>query len=267
MGEHEQVRCAQVVFLQVQMTDAGRDTKLHPVCAPWLGDKGRGFTHVFGVDFPSGLARFKDHFTSLKQHLEGKDFGGIAPPTPAQLAANANHVNVPRPHPGQGAGGGAGAAATIEVEKSREAFDMRRQELLSLIRGHVINEGIKTAIDALVEKHNTNAADQPVLSVQAPPAAGGMPLYPVGHPLAGQPLTAADLSKYQRFGNSLGRHAWGLLIEEGTYATSGLRAEILDDTWQNLNFSHVPFGERSIRDLHHNSDRSVKSWIWAMIHP
>ena len=98
-GERQDL-CAQVVFMQVNMADAGRDTKLFPVCAPWLGDKGRGFTHVFAIDFPTGLARFKDHYSSLKQHLEGKDFGGISPPTPAQLAANPNHVNAPRAHPG-----------------------------------------------------------------------------------------------------------------------------------------------------------------------
>ena len=104
LGEREDL-CAQALSVQVKMADAGRDTKLFPVCAPWSGDKGRGFTHVFAVEFPAGLARIKDHYSSLKQHLEGKDFGGISPPTPAQLAANPNHVNDPRPHPGAGGGG------------------------------------------------------------------------------------------------------------------------------------------------------------------
>ena len=228
------------------MADAGRDTKLFPVCAPWSGDKGRGFTHVFAVEFPAGLARIKDHYSSLKQHLEGKDFGGISPPTPAQLAANPNHVNDPRPHPG--AGGGA-AAAVLEVAKSEEAFELRRDELLSLIRSHVINQGIKSAIDTMVAKHTNNAPDQPVLEVQAAPAAGGVPLYAAGHPNAGNALSPADLRSYQLYGNSLGRHAWGLLVTEGTYVTSGLRAEQLDDVWTGLLLSHVPFSERTIRDL------------------
>ena len=37
-GERQDL-CAQVMSLQVKMGDAGRDTKLHPVCAPWKGDK------------------------------------------------------------------------------------------------------------------------------------------------------------------------------------------------------------------------------------
>ena len=40
--------------LQVKMGDAGRDTKLHPVCTPWKGDKGRSFTNVFVPEFESG---------------------------------------------------------------------------------------------------------------------------------------------------------------------------------------------------------------------
>ena len=103
--------------------DAGRDTKLFPVCAPWLGDKGRGFTQTFAVEFEHGLARNKDDFASLKQHLTGKDQGGISPPTVAQLAANPFHVNAPRAHP-------AGARAA----PSLQAFELRCDELLSLVR-------------------------------------------------------------------------------------------------------------------------------------
>ena len=40
--------------------DAGRDTKLFPICSPWLGDRGRGFTQPFAVEFELGLSRNKD---------------------------------------------------------------------------------------------------------------------------------------------------------------------------------------------------------------
>ena len=92
----------------------GRDTKLFPVCAPWMGDRGRGFTHTFAVEFEHGLARYKDDFASLKQHLGGKDQGGISPPTPAQLTADSFHYNAPKAQPGG-----------TRTAPSQQAFELR----------------------------------------------------------------------------------------------------------------------------------------------
>ena len=82
------------------MGDAGRDTRLHPISAPWLGVKGPSFTITFEPEFTAGLAKVKDKFASLKQHLHGKDPGARPPVTAAQLAANPNHVSPARAHAG-----------------------------------------------------------------------------------------------------------------------------------------------------------------------
>ena len=63
------------------MTDAGRDTKLYPLCDPWHGERGPKFTRKFAPDFLSGLAKPAncDKFSSMRNHLFGLDVGGVPP--------------------------------------------------------------------------------------------------------------------------------------------------------------------------------------------
>ena len=89
-----------------------------------------------------GYARNKDDYASLKQHLNGKDPGGISPPTAAQLAADRFHVNAAKAHLGG-----------TRTAPSQQAFELRCDELLSLVRSHVINDGVKRAVDAMVKTH------------------------------------------------------------------------------------------------------------------
>ena len=58
---------------------AGRDTRMYPICGPWFGVKGPEFTRRFAPDFISGLATVKDDYSNLQRHLAGNDPGGTPP--------------------------------------------------------------------------------------------------------------------------------------------------------------------------------------------
>ena len=85
---------------------------MYPICDPWLGQAGPPFERVFAPAFKAGLLGRSDEFGSYAEHMLGTDPGGVPPPTAAQLAADANHVNAAIAHMG-------GAA---DVRKSQQAF-------------------------------------------------------------------------------------------------------------------------------------------------
>ena len=93
------------------------------------------------------------------------DPGGILPPTPAQLAANPNHINGAKPHPP------AAAAASAVAFKNREAA------VISQTRKHVLPVGLQLDIDRVIEASFVNNYNDgcPVFPAFAPvPAAGAL---------------------------------------------------------------------------------------------
>ena len=58
----------------VAMADASRDTKIHPLCNAWYGEKGPAFTAVFWPAFRSGLGAKRDKYATLLNHLDGVDW-------------------------------------------------------------------------------------------------------------------------------------------------------------------------------------------------
>ena len=100
------------------------------ICAPWLGKRGPAWFRAFKPEFENGLKQKKDNFSSLYQHLMGMDFGGWAAAAPPHIA-----------------GGGALAAQNA---LSIMAQLTRADELLALIKNHILNEDINDAIDAFV---------------------------------------------------------------------------------------------------------------------
>ena len=50
------------------MADAARDTRLHDVCAPWYGERGRDFERRFWPAFTNGLRGKTDDYCSLYDH-------------------------------------------------------------------------------------------------------------------------------------------------------------------------------------------------------
>ena len=106
-----------------------------------MGERGRAFTLTFRpACAEAGLAEKKDKFSNQRQHLFGRDPGGIRPPTAAQLAADANHVNAMRAHQGQAA----------EICESEYAFDNRSDALVVVARKHVLNKAIVKDIDNMI---------------------------------------------------------------------------------------------------------------------
>ena len=68
------------------MTDTGRDISKYPLCEPWYGEKGPKFTRRFALDFMSALGTQRDKFATIRDHMKGRDPGGIPPTAAAQLA-------------------------------------------------------------------------------------------------------------------------------------------------------------------------------------
>ena len=107
------------------MADAARDTRLHDVCAPWHGERGRDFERRFWPAFTNGLRGKTDDYCSLYDHSSGRDPGGIPPSTAAQIAANAGHINPVNAHLG-----------TADAQrKSASAFDNRSSILIAKMHG------------------------------------------------------------------------------------------------------------------------------------
>ena len=217
---------------------------MYPICDPWLGQAGAPFERVFAPAFKGGMLGRNDEFCSWAEHMRGADPGGCTPPTPAQLAANANHVNGLIAHQGVAA----------DIRKSAQAFRNRSSEIVELLRRHVPVVRLQQRIDAMVELSVTNDPAQPCLQVAGPAAAGGVPLYAPGHPNAGAALTAADLASYQRCGSSLARHVWAMLESEGIKPTSGLKTLSQEGAWVALKMEHVGFTEASVMALQQQID-------------
>ena len=212
------------------MADSGRDTKLYPLSDPWHGESGPSFTRKFKPELESGLSKCKDKFATLRDHLRGRDAGGIIPSTPAQIAANPNHHNATNPHPGgvpAGAAAGAGPVAPALSAESMLAFDTRSQECIAQIRAHIPVTSIRLKIDRIEQL----AADRDF--------ANGAPVldwpYPADHPQAGQPLAGIDRTSYQKYGNSLARHVWGRICEDATpNPNSGPNLVAADAAWVTI---------------------------------
>ena len=101
------------------------------ICAPWHGKRGPSWFRIFKPAFENALKQKKDNFSTLHQTLKGTDFGGWAPAAPAHIA-------------------GAGALAAQNA-LSIQASISRGDELLSLIKVHIVNEDINDAIDVFVQ--------------------------------------------------------------------------------------------------------------------
>ena len=125
------------------------------ICAPWHGKRGAAWFRIFKPAFENALKQRKDNFSTLYQHLNGTDFGGWAPGAPAHIA-------------------GAGALAAQNA-LSIQASITRGQELLSLIKIHILNEDINDAVDAFVQTLIGAAPAVPPLGPGGPAVAGAMP--------------------------------------------------------------------------------------------
>ena len=125
------------------MADAARDTRLHDVCAPWHGERGRDFERRFWPAFTNGLRGKTDDYCSLYDHSSGRDPGGIPPSTAAQIAAAAGHINPVNAHLG-----------TADAQrKSASAFDNRSSILIAKMRTHCPSAAVESAIDEMLFKH------------------------------------------------------------------------------------------------------------------
>ena len=228
------------------MTDTGRDISKYPLCEPWYGEKGPKFTRRFALDFMSALGTQRDKFATIRDHMKGRDPGGIPPTAAAQLAAG--HVNPKINHPG----------GTLGTE-SQFAFSQREQLACDLIRKYIPVPSIQTMIDGMVINFESRnyAAGSPVLEVIITPAvaaAGGVAAvppvynYPADHPLTGTPLSPAHLLAYQTCGDSLARHIWGTIEKMGTKDTSGANTVAQDNIWSLMTLDHVDVGPRTITE-------------------
>ena len=224
-----------------QMTSS-RDTRLYPICDPWLGAVGPPFERKFVPDFQNGVRGRSDEWSNLMEHLQGTDPGGMVSPSAAQLAANPNHLNASNPH----------AGTAPEVRKSRRGFKQRGDDLISFMRAHIPVQHIRNGIDAMVLASEMNTVDQPCLNAIPPPVAGGVPLYPVTHPLAGgvaTPLSAHDLAMLQKCGNSLARHVWEYVRLQGVKKRTGLTSLTQEAAWVSLKMEHVGYKASSVMEL------------------
>ena len=191
------------------------DPRRFPLCAPYTGGVGPSFTRVFMPAFMIAIGTKRDKFSNCKAHLSGTDPGGVRPSTAAQVRANPLHFSQPNPH-------------NYGVrEESAAAFENREAELFAYIRQHITNVGLLSDLDRLNTVYINKDYSQgcPVFPVPAPTPAvagapgaipAGTPLYPADHPRAGTIVDQIDIAKYQAFGNSIARYAWGLVYAYGT---------------------------------------------------
>ena len=233
------------------MADNGRDTKLYPLASPFLGERGAKWTRVFDPEFKSGLSSRRDRHATLAGHLHGGDPGGMPPLTDAQInAAGGPHFPVANAHVGAGlaaGGGGAGpVAAAGMVAESQAAFNMRSEELVTEIRRHIPVVGIQEAIDRMVA------------ALRSRDWANGAPILTAAYPadyhivaLRGQPLQGNELHRYQKCGNSLGRHVYYMVENSyGKLKTDGaLAGEHHDLVWTTLKIEVVTIGRSTVIDL------------------
>ena len=169
--------------------DAARDTKVYPICNPWLGKAGAEYERTFEPNFLASVgAHIKDKYSNAARHLVGKDPGGITPPTAAALAANANDPGTRNNHRGSVAAGAAAAARETHAD-SVVAFEQRVEDTLAALRQHIPVPSIQNLIDTMKAEVE---ADAPTAVQLGTRDANGEtilpPVYSPGHPNAGAPL-------------------------------------------------------------------------------
>ena len=190
----------------------------------------------------------RDKFSNCKAHLSGNDPGGVRPSTAAQLRANPLHINATNPHPAHAIG------------ESAAAFENREAELFAYIRQHITNVGLLSDLDRLNTVYINKDYSQgcPVFPVPAPTPAvagapgaipAGTPLYPADHPRAGTIVDQIDIAKYQAFGNSIARYAWGLVYAYGTKMLTPIYLESQNYAWATVKMADVGISERTMTDL------------------
>ena len=218
-------------------TTSTYDTRRYALCAPWDGEVGVTFTRVFCPSFKAALGTKTDKFSNLQAHIEGNDVGGVRPTTPSQYAADNNHVNGIFGHSGTG----------TNLRESENAFENRAIALVGHIRAHVEVPGIKANIDKMLNAFYANDYINgcPVF----PSGQIGALVYPNDHPLGGQPFTGEDLIKYQKYGNSIGRHIWGMVCDAGQRTRNAMYNELMNSSWHNAKLADVGFSRRSMLDF------------------
>ena len=218
-------------------TTSTYDTRRYALCAPWDGEVGVTFTRVFCPSFKAALGTKTDKFSNLLAHIEGNDVGGVRPTTPSQYAADNNHVNGIFGHGGTG----------TNLRESENAFDNRAIALVGHIRAHVEVPGIKANIDKMLNAFYANDYINgcPVF----PSGQIGALVYPNDHPLGGQPFTGEDLIKYQKYGNSIGRHIWGMVCDAGQRTRNAMYNKLMNASWHNAKLADVGITRRSMLDF------------------
>ena len=138
-----------------------------------------------------------DDILNLLEHIEGNDVGGVKPTTAAQYANNYYHINDTTAHQG----------TEPNQRESLNAFNNRAIALVGYIRSHIEVPGLKADIDRVLNAYYAKdyATGCPVFPA-FPEEPGTEPIYPTDHPFGGQPFTGDDLAKFQKNGNSIGRH-------------------------------------------------------------
>ena len=170
---------------------SSRNTKVHTLCDPWFGKKGSDFERLFWPDFTAALGGESDEFCTLAKHLRGTDPGNVPRSTPAQLAANPQHVNAGIPH----------AGTAPQVLKSMNAFDARAEKVVALLRSHVEVPALRVEIDRMMEQFEAEDPANPG-PICHPVMHAGQLQYPAWHLFAGGALSADDLAAYQQNGPS-----------------------------------------------------------------
>ena len=249
------------------MGSAARDTRLYDICDPYHGDKGTPFLRIFKPAFLTGIAAKSDKFANYAQHLRGEDAGAVPPSTEAQRSQNAHHVNNRILFPGEqgynnanttlGTNGLTAAERAswqtiasngeVRVAEGKTAFLARAEACVASIRNHVVAPGIRADIDTMMRKYHGRLWTQgaPVLG-----DADGQARFPVGHARAGEQLDGAALVAFQKYGNSIARHVWGLVEDAGQYRQDDLQTATQEMIWVNLKLSDVGCTERTIQDFH-----------------
>ena len=219
------------------MADAARDTRLHDVCAPWYGERGRDFERRFWPAFTNGLRGKTDDYCSLNDHAAGRDPGGRPPSTAAQIAAAAGHINPVNAHLGN----------ADAQRKSASAFDNRSSILIAKMRTHCPSAAVESAIDEMLFKHENELEGRVVLT----------PNYPANwHVVAlqGQPLQGPELAEFQNNGNSLARHVLAMVQRMGKPKTTPLGMINEETTWSLIKLEDVGMSKETPTKLKSHLD-------------
>ena len=82
-----------------------------------------------------------------------------------------------------------------------------------------------------------------------PEGPGTEPIYPTDHPFGGQAFTGDDLVKFQKYGNSIGRHVWGMVCDAGQRTRNAMYNELMNASWHNAKLADVGITRRSMLDF------------------